>query len=108
MKRTLALPLIGAALISTLTLTSCAEDSESNNTASNDNNSSQSAESIPDNIVTNNRDEIDLSPYIMKAQTTKIADLPEGEATRGLQFLDGRIFGHAMTDKDTGASRVYS
>ena len=108
MKRTLALPLIGAALISTLTLTSCAEDSESNNTASNDNNSSQSAESIPDNIVTNNRDEIDLSPYIMKAQTTKIADLPEGEATRGLQFLDGRIFGHAITDKDTGASRVYS
>lgn len=108
MKRTLALPLIGAALISTLTLTSCAEDSESTNAASNDNNSSQSAESIPDNIVTDNRKEIDLSPYIMKAQTTKIANLPEGEATRGLQFLDGRIFGHAMTDKDTGASRVYS
>lgn len=108
MKRTLALPLIGAALISTLTLTSCAEDSESTNAASNDNNSSQSAESIPDNIVTDNRKEIDLSPYIMKAQTTKIADLPEGEATRGLQFLDDRIFGHAMTDKDTGASRVYS
>lgn len=108
MKRTLALPLIGAALISILTLTSCAEDSESNNAASNDNNSSQSAESIPDNIVTDNRKEIDLSPYIMKAKTTKIADLPEGEATRGLQFLDGRIFGHAMTDKNTGASRVYS
>lgn len=108
MKRTLALPLIGAALISTLTLTSCAEDSESTNAASNDNNSSQSAESIPDNIVTDNRNDVDLSPYIMKAKTTKIADLPEGEATRGLQFLDGRIFGHAMTDKDTGASRVYS
>lgn len=108
MKRTLALPLIGAALVSALTLTSCAEDSESTNAASNDNNSSQSAESIPDNIVTDNRNEVDLSPYIMKAKTTKIADLPKGEATRGLQFLDGRIFGHAMTDKDTGASRVYS
>lgn len=108
MKRTLALPLIGAALVSALTLTSCAEDSESNNAAPDDNNSSQSAESIPDNIVTDNRNKVDLSPYIMKAQTTKIADLPEGEATRGLQFLDGRIFGHAMTDKDTGASRVYS
>ena len=108
MKRTLALPLIGAALISTLTLTSCAEDSESTNAASNDNNSSQSAKSIPDNIVTDNRNKVDLSPYIMKAQTTKIADLPEGETTRGLQFLDGRIYGHAMTDKDTGASRVYS
>lgn len=108
MKRTLALPLIGTALISTLTLTSCAEDSESTNAASNDSNSSQSVESIPDNIVTDNRTEIDLSPYIMKAKTTKIANLPEGEATRGLQLLDGRIFGHAMTDKDTGASRVYS
>lgn len=108
MKRTLALPLIGAALISTLTLTSCAEDSESTNAASNDNNSSQSAKSIPDNIVTDNRNKVDLSPYIMKTQTTKIADLPEGETTRGLQFLDGRIYGHAMTDKDTGASRVYS
>lgn len=111
MKRRLTSPFIAVTLISALALTSCADkdgvvDNEKepsfNSAGSNPDNS------IPDNIVTDNRDEIDLSPYIMKAKTTKIADLPEGEATRGLQFLDGRIFGHAMTDKDTGASRVYS
>lgn len=111
MKRRLTSPFIAVTLISALALTSCADkdgvvDNEKepsfNSAGSNPDNS------IPDNIVTDNRTEIDLSPYIMKAKTTKIADLPEGEATRGLQFLDGRILGHAMTDKDTGASRVYS
>lgn len=111
LKRRLTSPFIAVTLISALALTSCAEkDGVVDNEKEPSFNSADSNpdNSIPDNIVTDNRNDVDLSPYIMKAKTTKIADLPEGEATRGLQFLDGRVIGHAMTDKDTGASRVYS
>lgn len=111
LKRRLTSPFIAVTLISALALTSCAEkDGVVDNEKEPSFNSADSNpdNSIPDNIVTDNRNDVDLSPYIMKAKTTKIADLPEGEATRGLQFVDGRIIGHAMTDKDTGASRVYS
>lgn len=123
-KRVYALPLIATTVISAFTLSSCAQSDngdnsdngdtfttaagEGNSNSDSNNNSSEGKESIPDNIVVDDRGDEDFSPFVLKAKATKIADLPEGEGTRGLQFVDGRIYGHAVTDRKTGASRVYS
>lgn len=51
---------------------------------------------------------VDLSPYSVALDAEKVADIPGLSSTRGLQIIDGKLFGHTLVNKDNGSSKVFS
>lgn len=50
----------------------------------------------------------DFSPFSVALNAEKVADIPGLSSTRGLQIIDGKLFGHTLVNKDNGASKVFS